>query len=557
MSQDSLFGPERFWRLAVITVASGAIVMALEIAGSRIITPIFGSTTYTWGILIGVVLSGLTIGYHLGGRVSGFSPDFGKLCSIVFSTGIFIVFIPFIADGIIEVFVSAFSSSVAANFFVTLALFCPPSILAGFVSPYAIKLGTANLQKVGNTSGNLYSLATLGSIFGTFFTVFVLIPFFEINHIIIGLGISLMLISSLGLRKAPKIILGMITAILILSYLSAGSGIPSVTGVLFERESPYSSIKITEEGDFRTLYVDGVVHSTMDLRDPNGLELQYTRFFHLAKLLNPDLESVLFVGGGGFSGPKNFVATYPGISVDVVEIDPVVVDVARRYFLLPDDPALTAYTEDARQFMTNNKKRYDAVILDAYSGSSIPFHLLTLEYYQLLNERLNPDGVVVSNFIGTIEGSNAQLFNANYRTMSEVFAAVHAFPNNINNVDYRQNISIVALKDGNMDDILAGNVECTIHEELTCGEIAENHFVPSINENAPILTDQFSPVDHLAGYFIQTPAEIQQRWEGSELFEDHLLVKVGMLVVVAAWIAIIRQIWRGGALAGPKLTAGA
>ncbi|NIT99384.1 MAG: spermidine synthase, partial [Nitrosopumilaceae archaeon] len=84
----------RIWRIAVVAFSSGTIVMALEIAGSRLLTPIFGSSTYTWGILIGIILSGLTIGYHIGGRIADSNPSFQKLCSVVFSTGIFILFVP-------------------------------------------------------------------------------------------------------------------------------------------------------------------------------------------------------------------------------------------------------------------------------------------------------------------------------------------------------------------------------------------------------------------------------------------------------------------------------
>lgn len=545
MSQNLFFSLERLWKLAVVAIASGAIVMALEIAGSRIITPVFGSTTYSWGILIGVVLSGLTIGYHLGGRVSSFSPSFGKLCSIVFSTGIFIVFIPYMSQEVIGFFTGVFSDSVTANLLVTLALFCPPSILAGFVSPYAIKLGTGSLQKVGNISGNLYSLSTLGSIFGTFFTVFVLIPFFEINHIVFGLGASLILISTIGLGKIPRIVAGLIILLLILGY-AAESPVEKWGGALIEKESQYSNIRVTESNGFRTLYIDGTVHSIMNVENPDGLELYYTRLFHVANLINPNIDSVLFVGGGGFSGPKSFLAAYPGMSVDVVEIDPDVVEVAKRYFALKDDPNLTVYAEDARHYLARTAKKYDAVILDAYSGSSIPFHLLTLEYYNLLNDRLSADGVVVLNFIGTIEGRYSQLFNANYKTMLEVFPVVHTFPTNVNNVDHRQNIAVVATKaEHDIISTLSGD-GCAIYQHVTCDDLLENHLIPQNTGDAPLLTDQFSPVDHLAGYFVQPPAVEQQGLGGFGVPTGDLMVKVGMGVLTVAWAFLTRQIWQKG-----------
>ena len=76
--------------LAIIAFSSEAIVIALEITGSRILTPVFGSSTTTWGILIGIILTGLTVGYFLGGRVSDSHPSFSRLCSVMFSTGFLI-----------------------------------------------------------------------------------------------------------------------------------------------------------------------------------------------------------------------------------------------------------------------------------------------------------------------------------------------------------------------------------------------------------------------------------------------------------------------------------
>ena len=101
MSTQKQIDAKKMFFLASIAFSSGAIVMALEIAGSRIITPVFGSSTTTWGILIGIILTGLTLGYFFGGRISDSKPSFEKLCAIVFSTGLFILFIPFISQALI------------------------------------------------------------------------------------------------------------------------------------------------------------------------------------------------------------------------------------------------------------------------------------------------------------------------------------------------------------------------------------------------------------------------------------------------------------------------
>jgi len=122
MSTQKQIDTKKMFFLASIAFSSGAIVMALEIAGSRIITPVFGSSTTTWGILIGIILTGLTLGYFFGGRISDSKPSFEKLCSIVFSTGLFILFIPFISQALIGFFIEIMPTSSTATFFSTLIL---------------------------------------------------------------------------------------------------------------------------------------------------------------------------------------------------------------------------------------------------------------------------------------------------------------------------------------------------------------------------------------------------------------------------------------------------
>lgn len=100
-------------------------------------------------------------------------------------------------------------------------------------------------------------------------------------------------------------------------------------------------------------------------------------------IFNSDAKNVLFVGGGGFSGPKHFLNTYQNVSVDVVEIDPVVIDVAKKYFNVSgnnnndDNPRLRIYNEDARDFLSKSNQKYDIIILDAFSKDYVPFHLMT------------------------------------------------------------------------------------------------------------------------------------------------------------------------------------
>ena len=534
--------------------------MALEITGSRVLTPVFGSSTTTWGILIGIILTGLTVGYFLGGRISDSHPSFKRLCSVMFSTGLFILFIPFMSQPLIEFFIKMTSDFSTATFFSTLFIFGLPAILLGFVSPYAIKLAATTLHKIGTTAGNLYSISTLGSIFGTFLTIFALIPFFEIQHLIFAFGFILMAISTVGLSKIPKIMVGVLVVVFVVNSmgvvtsLDINSTFRSDSDVLVEEETSYSSLSVTEKNNFRTLYIDGAVQSQMDLNDPSKLVLYYTKSFHLTSLINPQLEEVLFVGGGGFSGPKSFLENYEDIAkIDVVEIDPMVIDVAKEYFFVPEDePRLEIINEDARVFLTQTDRKYNAIILDAYSGYDIPFHLMTKEFYHILDERLTEDGIIVSNFLGALQGQNSKLFQSNYKTLQEIFSNVFVFPSNIKNIEYRQNITIVALKNQDatkFDGIAHIQSKCEMQEIIECEKFFENSYLnPEIRNDVDILTDQLSPVnsfDTSSSESAQVYQEIKEDAANlTEFAVTDSFVQIILFFGIIVWGYDLQRIWK-------------
>ncbi len=544
---------DRKWSLSLVAFISGAIVMALEFVTSRIFTPVFGSSIYTWGSLIGIVLTGLSLGYYLGGKIADKNPTFQKICSIIFSAGLYIVFIPFIAPGVIGLTISILPQSQYSSLFATFVLLLFPVILLGTVSPYVIKLGASTLKKVGNTSGNFYSLSTIGSIFGTFLTIFVLIPTFEIRQVIIGLGIVLMITSLIGLKLAPKIIVIAVIIILFTPSSSLVTGLMSHTGTtVYETETQYSHLDVTDSNNKRTLYLNGMRHSQMNLDDPSELLIPYTKFFHLGKLFTPQLENVLFVGGGGFSGPKNFLATYPDIQIDVVEIDPEVIDVARKYFTLNDNPRLQIFNDDARLFLSQTDKKYDLIILDAYATDYVPFHLLTDEYFQILDEHLKPNGVIISNLIGTLAGDTSDLPRAVYKTMNKSFPAVYMFTTYGNNIGIIQNIMIVATKNSEQldeKDLLQLTIENSI-EELSDTNFLEKYQNYEIKtDDVPVLTDAFSPVETLINPVTSQPYfnenSVFSKNDSNIWFSESTTITIGLLLsVVIVWTYNAKKIWK-------------
>ena len=562
--------------------------MSMEFAASRLLIPVFGSSIYTWGSLIGVVLVGLSGGYHLGGRLADKDPNLEKFCSILFSAGLYVLFIPFISSLIIDFTTTILDTSLddsnnnyinnLNSLFTSFLLILIPTLLLGMISPYAIKLATTSLDKLGNISGNLYSVSTIGSIVGTFLTVFVVIPLTEIDHVFYGLGILLIVSSLVGLRLIPKILALFILIVLSFSLVFNDMQIVSLDfqnfhlhpgHLVYETETLYSHLDIIDNYNSinnRALFLNGYPHSIMDKSDPYSLESDYTKFFPLGLLLNDNTTRVLFIGGGGFSGPKYFMQHYPNISVDVVEIDPQVVEVAKKYFFLDElNPQLRIYIQDARKFLDDNQGKYDMIVLDAFSKTYVPFHLMTVEFYNLLFDKLVKGGVVISNHIGSPNDkeSTSDLYRANLKTFLEVFPKVYVFL-----TDYSkaiQNIIVASVKteyiaENNISDKTEianiQEINTKIIDEVDYRDYALETSQIALND-VPILTDQHAPVENLLNPLSDKPysKEGEDNIRSSLLEEtrDSLAMNFSlpimfMTVVSIIWILLLIRIWKNNRL---------
>ncbi|TBR08539.1 MAG: hypothetical protein EPO62_06575 [Candidatus Nitrosotenuis sp.] len=527
----------KFWRLAVLVFICGASVMALEIVSSRILTPVFGSTTYTWGSLIGVVLTGLSLGYFYGGRIADRNPTLFKFSTMIFSAGLYVVFIPYIAPLIIGIYDSDSLNSLTV-LLSTFTLLTVPSFLLGMVSPYSVKLGTTMLSRVGSVTGNLYFLSTAGSIAGTFLAVFGLIPFFEVNQIIFSLGISLLLVSLVGLSKFPRLLVVFVGILVFLPTSVVGGAILHSGTLVYEKETPYSHLDVIDSKQMRTMYLNGMLHSRMDPNQPEELVVEYTKYFHMGEIFNPNFQKVLFIGGGGFSGPKNFLATYPNAQIDVVEIDPDIISAAKTYFKVNEDPRLRIFNEDARTFLANTDEKYDVIILDAFSKYYVPFHLMTQEYFELLKSRLEPNGVVVSNLIGTTEGDTSTLVRSVYKTMNQVFPTIYVFKTKGSDSVSVQNIMFVTSR-SNLDFNAAfeRNTDFAYHDRFL-----ENYVGSQMKtDDVSVLTDQFAPVEHLINPVTNKPLDVDEKESIAEAnMPTSTYVTISLLLsIVIAWFAYI------------------
>jgi spermidine synthase len=172
--------------------------------------------------------------------------------------------------------------------------------------------------------------------------------------------------------------------------------------VLFEKNSVYQYISVVEDTAKKERYI---INTKRDYQqggiseeDPSKLIFEYTRiaFISLA-FLDGAPKDALFVGLGAGSMPRYFNQHYPDVDTDVVEIDPDIFNVAKRFFYFKETPNMKVHISDGRRFIKRTNKKYDIIFLDAYQNDFIPFHLTTAEFLKELKRRLKKDGVVVSN----------------------------------------------------------------------------------------------------------------------------------------------------------------
>ena len=489
----------KFWqkisRLEIIVFIAGALVMILELIGSRLLAPYLGTSIFVWTALIGIVLGALSLGYYLGGRFSAKNPSLAFLCLILFLAGLAIFLVAIFKDFIL--FYSTYFGVKSGAVFATIILFALPGVLLGMISPYAVRLKIKDLESSGGIAGNLYALSTIGSIVGTFLAGFYLIPTFGSNQIIFGLAIALILISLLGGRKIFKILILFFT-IIIWSFFQF---LP--TPNIFERDSAYNHLRVVDTIDLtsqqpvRILYLATEAHSII-FKENEELYSKYHQLYLLDSLFKPKIQKALTLGGGAYIAPLNFLKRYSSAEMTVVEIDPAVTAVAKNYFNLKPNPRLKILHQDARIYLNQNKETYDVIYGDAFASYySIPFQLTTAEAMKKIYDALTPDGILILNVISSIQGKNSLFFQAEYLTLKKIFSQLYLFPARYNtnkDLTQHQNIIIVATK---------GNNRLAKEQLLKTADLEQKALLdnfwdhePKIEPGIKILTDDFAPVDY-------------------------------------------------------------
>jgi spermidine synthase len=218
------------------------------------------------------------------------------------------------------------------------------------------------------------------------------------------------------------------------------------------------------------------------------------------------MKHVLFIGAGGGIGPRTFHETDPDLLIDVVDIDGRVLEIARDFFFMPDHPNIRTFAEDGRMFVQASAGGYDCIILDAFTiGGRIPFHLTTLEAFELCRDRLAPGGVFIMNTNSAIAGSKGEIFRSIGKTLREVFPGVQALAAGWrydSTATTTRNVLFVASRDesgpsaAEWRDLAASFVARSSVSNATMGTMVQDLVEPWPNvASAPLLTDDHAPIE--------------------------------------------------------------
>ena len=498
--------PHGAWKLAlvsyVIVFAASACGLSIEIVAGRILAPTIGVSLYTWTSIIGIVLAGISVGNYVGGVAADRFPRRPFLGLVLLASGVSsLSILP-----LIDVASNALDSLpiVPRIVLLTTALFFPPSVILGMVTPIVVKLRLRDLAKTGNIVGTTYAVSTAGSIFGTFITGFVLIQWIGTRSIIVAAAVVLLLLAvAFGrlweVRAATAVLLAIFVAV---GVLTARMDLLDSVCVV---ESGYFCIRVSEQQEagrtVRVLTLDKLVHSYVDLDDPTFLVYGYEKVLgDLSTYVgwkDPQFRS-LFIGGGGYTMPRFIESRFPESVVEVVEIDPAVTEVVHEYFGMPRDTRILTYNEDARtKFLELPEGGYDLIVGDAFDHFSVPYHLTTLEFNERVEELLEDGGLYTLNVVDKLH--KGRFLRAVVHTLQETFDHVYVMRDRDNWEGDERHTFVVAASNEEIDfsEVAEANTRAGR------GRLAAHVMPPDVfqewisaKENI-LLTDDFVPVDNL------------------------------------------------------------
>lgn len=417
--------------LIALAFAEGTAVMIAELCAAKMLAPVYGSSLYVWATIVGITLVSLTAGYYLGGILSRTLSRRALVLWFMLVAAVLIAAMPHLARPLQPLLVEL--GTIPAILLLSTALLGPALVLLGATSPLIISLLADRIEDAGRAAGTVYGVSTVGGILGTFAAGFFLIPSLglTLTTLIAGLLlIALPLMALLRERRFEAVALPLL-AVALLALRPDAADHPDVD-VIYESEGLLGQIKVI---DFtyslanqsprtdRILFVNRTAQTWIN-RETGKPVWDYMPYIQSVASVLPRDSRALLLGLGG--GTIALQLQEVGLNVDSVELDRRIVDVGRDYFGL--DHSGDIFIDDGRHHLRASDRRYDLIIFDVYQAEVPPAHLLTLETFRDLQDRLTPEGFVIVNYSGYLSGTTGRGARSIYRTLDEAMEHVAVIP---------------------------------------------------------------------------------------------------------------------------------
>jgi spermidine synthase len=505
----------------------GAIVMSFEMLGSRYLNPYFGSGIYTWAALISTVLAALTAGYFLGGFIGDRTVSATVLGAIVGLASLYLLALPSFAGAILGFVFNTIDDVRLGSLYAALAIMVLPVMLFGVYSPFAIRLVLRATQQSGTVSGAVYGISTAGSIVGTLGTTFVLIPMIGTRAITLALGAAGLCcaVALIALDRVNTPGKGVRSALIAFALIVLGGDhafadgpiddtaraqmLKHPDGRVADIETEYNTLFIDKRGPLLSLssmfkgrpdYIESIV----DLKDPDNLPVPYNRIMPAALAYPDATKRILMIGLGAGSISTYLARAMPDVQIDVVELDPGVIDAGKKYFGLQETDKVHFIESDGRVYLNRHKELYDLILLDAFRELGIPFHLLTKEFDALVKEHLTPGGALAWNV-----AANTKLYVSALATLRTVFPTVDVYPARTDAGEVQAIAVATSAPRLNADELTkrALALQNQFHFRYPLPDLVGKRVTAQYSEGAEVLTDDFAPAD----LYRATPAALPKR----------------------------------------------
>ena len=434
--------------IAFTVFVSGMTTLAAEFGASRLLQMRFGSVNLVWAVIIGLILVYFAAGYFIGGKQADRSPYPETMFTYLAWGGASLGLIPIIAQPILLAAASAMDALdlgvIAASFLATLLLFSLPVTLLAMASPFAIRISLQDARQAGNVSGNLYALSTIGSVLGAFLPTLLLFPLIGTSRTILLFGLLILLVALVGLgmeKRWVKTALFSAWVLLLAGFLGSGDfHVKDSPGQVYESESQYNYIQVQRQDGFTLLRlndgqgVHSIYHPTQLYYRGPWEQFLVAPFFN-AGVSPEQVERMAIIGLAAGTSARQASEVFPELTIDGFEIDGEIVKVGREYFAM-SMPTLNVYITDGRWGLAHSPFLYDLIAVDAYRPPYIPPHMTTVEFFQIVYDHLDSDGVLAIN-VGRAP-DDRRLIDGLATTIDSIFPSVYVMdiPNTLNSIVY-------------------------------------------------------------------------------------------------------------------------